>query len=251
MSNPLVSLVDVITVDLGLGAGPAIGTRVAALAHTRCGPCFAVVMPPLTEIRPPLHSANQISVILLSFYECFGSWGLAASCSAQVEQHGGAESSSSVVLFQASNGSPVMRFSNATHVCVLGNASVDDEINDDDAERAFAVVRLIGTSSCPSTHVNDEGHDMFTDIPMDASASVLSGISVTALVVMHDLAVSVRSAAASLPAPSPILPIPKMLPAASHKYVLSYNSRLRRGQEASVVTALFPPDNLSLAPFCT
>lgn len=140
------------------------------------------------------------------------------------------------MLFQATNGSPVMRFSNASHVCILNSISADDGVKNDNSERAFAVLRLIETDRRSSSHLNDECHDMFTDISMDASAAIPPCISVTALVVMHDLAVPVQSAAAAFPVPSPALPVPKVLPSSAHKYVFSYNSRLRRGQEVSIFT---------------
>jgi hypothetical protein len=160
------------------------------------------------------------------------------------------EGSSSVVLFQATNGNPVMRFSNATHVCVLNNACADDDVDVENAERAFAVLRLAATDGRSSPHSNNDGNDMFTDISMGASASVPTGISAIALIVMHDLAVHARSADASLPAPSPVLPIPKVLPSASHQYVLSYNARLRRGQEASIFVPMQAPASRSLLRAC-
>ncbi len=136
------------------------------------------------------------------------------------------------MLFQATNGSPVMRFSNATHVCALNNTRADDQF--DDAECAFAVVHLRETGGQPAGNLNDDGDDMFTDIPMDASACAPSGVSVAALLVVHDLAVAARAAEASdVLVPATVLPVPKVLPSASYTYVLSHNSRLRRGQEAS------------------
>ena len=137
-----------------------------------------------------------------------------------------------MVLFQATNGSPVMRFSNATHVCAINNTRPDDQF--DDAESAFAVVHLLETGGRPAGNINDDGDDMFTDIPMDASACAPSGVSLAALLVVHDLAVAARAADASdVPVPATVLPVPKVLPSTSYMYVLSYNSRLRRGQEVS------------------
>jgi hypothetical protein len=154
----------------------------------------------------------------------------------QVTRLGGQDGSSSVALFQAKNGNPVMRFSNATHVCLLNHTSMCVEDDDDDAECAFAVVRLIESGHClSSADGNRENDDMFTDILMDASASAQSSVNVTALLVMHDLAVPAMlpTAAAAASVPSSTLPIPKVLPPASHKYVFSHNSRLRQGREAS------------------
>jgi hypothetical protein len=154
----------------------------------------------------------------------------------QITHLDGQHGSSSVALFQANNGNPVMRFSNATHVCVLNNTSTGVEDDDDDVECAFAVVRLIDSGRRLSSADGDcENDDMFTDISMDASASAQSIVSVTALLVMHDLAVPTMhpAAAAATSLPSSTLPIPKVLPAASCKYVFSHNSRLKQGREAS------------------
>jgi hypothetical protein len=151
----------------------------------------------------------------------------------QVEQRGGREGSSSVVLFQASNGNAIMRFSNATHVCLLHSISAVDEDNDDSAESAFAVVRLIETEG----NCDVDADDMFTDISIDTPASLQPRIDVSALLVMHDLAVPALLAGA-LPAailPAPVLPAPKVLPPSSYSYVFSHNSRMKQGCEVSHV----------------
>ena len=150
----------------------------------------------------------------------------------QVEQRGGKEGSRSVVLFQASNGNAIMRFSNATHVCLLHSITSVDEDNDDSAESAFAVVRLIETEGNYSVVDTD---DMFTDISMHTPASLQPRIDVSALLVMHDLAVPALLAGA-LPSPilpAPVLPAPKVLPPSSYSYVFSHNSRMKQGCEAS------------------
>ena len=151
------------------------------------------------------------------------------------------DGSSSVVLFQANNGSPVMRFSNATHVCLLNSLSMSVEDEDDDGvDCAFAVVRLVETGGLSSADGRGENDDMFTDISMETSASLPFNSTATALLVMHDLAVSAtpRTAAASALVPTPTLPIPKVLPPASYKFVFAHNSRLRHGREASSISSL-------------
>jgi hypothetical protein len=145
------------------------------------------------------------------------------------------DGSSSVQLFQASNGGPVMRFSNATHVCMLNNVSSTVEDDDSAPECAFAVVRLVDDDNQSSANRDNETDDMFTDIPMEANASFRSLVTITALLVMHDLAVpaTLAAAPAAIPIPSPALPIPKILPPASYTYVFSHNARLRQGRQAS------------------
>ena len=160
-----------------------------------------------------------------------------------MEQRGGQEGSSSVVLFQANNGSAVMRFSNGTHVCVLSNMGLGDDDNDNDTENGFAVLRLTETRGRSNSADGIEGDDMFTDISMEATASHSSAIDISALLVMHDLAVLaiVSCTAPTLPLPSPVLPIPRVLPPASCKYVLSHNVRLQQGRQAR---------NSPSQPFC-
>jgi len=167
----------------------------------------------------------------------------------QVEQRGGQEGSSSVVLFQANNGSAVMRFSSGTHVCVLSNMGLGDDDNDNDTENGFAVLRLTETRGRSNSADGIEGDDMFTDISMEATASHSSAIEISALLVMHDLAVpaAIPCAAPAL-VPSPILSVPRVLPPASFKcvlhplppckivtllvrYVFSHNSRLKQGRQ--------------------
>lgn len=145
------------------------------------------------------------------------------------------DGSSSVQLFQASNGGPVMRFSNATHVCMLNNVSSTVEDDESAPECAFAVVRLVDDGNVSSAKCDNETDDMFTDISMETNASFRSLVTITALLVMHDLAVpaTLAAAPAAVPIPSPTLPVPKVLPPTSYKYVFSHNARLRQGREAS------------------
>ena len=142
-----------------------------------------------------------------------------------------------------------MRFSSGTHVCVLSNMGLGDDDNDNDTENGFAVLRLTETRGRSNSADGIEGDDMFTDISMEATASHSSAIEISALLVMHDLAVpaAIPCAAPAL-VPSPILSVPRVLPPASFKcvlhplppckivtllfrYVFSHNSRLKQGRQ--------------------
>jgi hypothetical protein len=154
-----------------------------------------------------------------------------------VEQRIGGHDNSSVVLFQANSGSPVMRFSNATHVCLLNSMGICDEDNDDDAEFGFAVVRLIETDVRSNALDRCSDYDeLFSDMSEKTSTCLLPEISISALLVMHDLAVAASLSAASpgTTSPSSVLPIPRVLPPDSWKYVFSHNFRMRRGRQASL-----------------
>jgi len=120
-----------------------------------------------------------------------------------------------------------------------------DEDNGSDAEHAFAVMRLTDATETGVRSSSDgiDGDDMFTDISMEAPGAHPPSIDISALLVMHDLAVLaiVSCTAPTLPLPSPVLPIPRVLPPASCKYVLSHNVRLQQGRQAR---------NSPSQPFC-